>query len=44
MFFFPPENKNTVQSLLVGAFVLSGIAFPLERWIMVNWYEERDLI
>ncbi len=31
---FPPARKNTIQSFLVGAFVLSGIAFPVERWLI----------
>lgn len=30
---FPPACKNTVQSVLVGAFIFSGIAFPVERWL-----------
>lgn len=33
---FPPAKKNTIQSFLVGAFVLSGIAFPVERWLIEN--------
>ena len=33
---FPPARKNTIQSFLVGAFVMSGIAFPVERWLIEN--------
>ena len=37
-------RKNTIQSLIVGAFVWSGIAFPVERWLIQDLGQSRAQI